>query len=51
MFLNKKYGDKWQIVCLLLFLISNYQLSTTLYPVKTSYDVFHFKHFCGLVYA
>ena len=36
---------------LLLFLISNYQLSTTLYPVKTSYDVFHFKHFCGLVYA
>ena len=36
---------------LLLFLISNYQLITTLYPVKTSYDVFHFKHFCGLVYA
>ena len=29
----------------------NYQLSTTLYPVKTSYDVFHFKHFCGLVYT
>ena len=24
----------------LLLLISNYQLSTTLYPVKTSYDVF-----------